>query len=194
MSEHPPQPPHSPQPPQPASIQAAVVQPTNTLGIVGFILSLLGFVGTCGLLSPIGLILSIIALRREPKGFAIAGLILGILGTIVFALAMLIFGVFALAFVGLLAAGITLSVPNLTTYSEIIQIEAAVEQYAKNNGGALPDSLTTAIGSNTELATDYWDQPYVYESLDSGQFRITSLGADGIAGTEDDITFTYDLK
>ena len=174
--------------------QPAATQPTNTLGIVGFILSLLGVVGTCGLLSPIGLILSIIALRREPKGFAIAGLILGILGSIVFLVTLLIFGVFALAFIGLLAAGISLSVPNLTTYSEMIQIQAAVEQYAKDNSGAVPDSLATAIGSNTELATDYWDQPYLYEDLGNGQFKITSLGADGMAGTDDDITFTYELK
>ena len=51
------------------------------MGVAGFVVSLVGFT-SLGLLSPIGLILSIIGMRREPKGLAIAGLVVGIVGTI----------------------------------------------------------------------------------------------------------------
>ncbi|MCA4135513.1 DUF4190 domain-containing protein [Arthrobacter sp. M4] len=59
--------------------------PGKTLGIVGFVLSLLGPLTT------IGLILSIVALVQSRKarannGFAIAGIIIGALGTIAGAL------------------------------------------------------------------------------------------------------------
>ena len=56
--------------------------PSNGLGIAGFIVSLVGIVGSCGLLCPVGLLMSIIAMRREPRGFAIAGLIIGLLGSL----------------------------------------------------------------------------------------------------------------
>ena len=66
--------------------------PSNGLGVAGFVLSLLGFLGTCGLLSPIGLILSLIALRKQPRGLAIAGVIIGAVGSLWFLVALLILG------------------------------------------------------------------------------------------------------
>ena len=45
---------------------------TNGLGLAGFIVSLVG-ICSGGVLSPIGLVLSIVGLFREPRGFAIAG-------------------------------------------------------------------------------------------------------------------------
>lgn len=55
------------------------VQSSNSLGVAGFILSLIGIV-LCGPLTLVGLILSLFALGRQPRGFAIAGLIIGVLG------------------------------------------------------------------------------------------------------------------
>ena len=55
--------------------------PSNSLGISGFVVSLAGVVVTFGFLCPIGLILSLIALRKEPRGFAVAGTIIGLLGS-----------------------------------------------------------------------------------------------------------------
>ena len=61
--------------------QAVIVeQPSNGLGTAGFICSLIGFL-TCGTLSPLGLLFSLIAVFKRPRGFAIAGLILGLLGS-----------------------------------------------------------------------------------------------------------------
>ena len=60
-----------------------VVQPapTNGLGIAGFIVSLVGFL-SCGLLSPIGFLLSLVGLTKQPRGFAIAGALIGAIGTL----------------------------------------------------------------------------------------------------------------
>jgi len=88
-------------------------QPTNVLGVLGFIISLIGLVGefgAClclpiifiGLLCPVGGILSAIGLRQEPKGLAIAGLVMGALGSIIW----IIFLVLVFGF-GLLAASET---------------------------------------------------------------------------------------
>ena len=61
----------------PASQQTVVVQqaPSNNLGLAGFITSLVSLL-SCGLLSPISLILSFIGLFKRPRGFAIAGTII----------------------------------------------------------------------------------------------------------------------
>lgn len=79
-------------------------QPTNMLGVLGFVLSLVGLVGEAGaclclpiviigLLCPIGAIVAAFGLRHEPKGMAITGLVLGIVGSIIWiVLLVLIFG------------------------------------------------------------------------------------------------------
>src|SRR4051794_22552278 len=64
---------------------------TNGLGIAAFIISLLA-IPTLGLLSPIALLLSMIALLRRPRGFAFAGFVLGLLGTAFIAAVFTIFG------------------------------------------------------------------------------------------------------
>ncbi len=58
--------------------QTVVVQqqPTNGLGVGGFVTSLVSLVFTCGLLSPISLILCFIAIFKKPRGLAIAGLVI----------------------------------------------------------------------------------------------------------------------
>jgi general secretion pathway protein G len=40
----------------------------------------------------------------------------------------------------------------------------------------------------TVLPLDPWDNPYQYESNDGTTYTITSGGADGVVGTEDDLT------
>src|SRR3954447_25698103 len=76
----PPQPQPAPQPGQPAPVNYTVVNapPTNGLGLAGSITSLVGIV-TCGVLSPVGLLLSLIGLLKSPRGFAVAGTVLGLI-------------------------------------------------------------------------------------------------------------------
>jgi hypothetical protein len=78
---------------------------SNGMGLAGFIISLVGLM-SCGLVSPIGLVLSWIGLSKEPKGLAIAGLVLGLLGSLWIVVA-LAFGLFGglLAVAGLSALG-----------------------------------------------------------------------------------------
>lgn len=74
----------TPQPqPNPYSGKPVVLPPPkeNGLGIAGFIVSAIGII-TCGVPSIFGVILSAIGLGKEPKGMAIAGLILGLIGLV----------------------------------------------------------------------------------------------------------------
>lgn len=57
----------------------------NSLGVAGLIVSIAGFF-TCGMLSPIGLLLSLVGLLKAPRGAAIAGSILGFFGSGLFVL------------------------------------------------------------------------------------------------------------
>lgn len=52
----------------------------NGVGLAGFIVSLVGFL-TCGCISPLGLFLSLIGACFAPRGFAIAGIVLGLIGS-----------------------------------------------------------------------------------------------------------------
>jgi hypothetical protein len=60
---------------------ATPIPKSNVLATVGLLTSLLGIV-TCGLISPLGALLSLIALRNEPRRVAIVGLVIGSLGSI----------------------------------------------------------------------------------------------------------------
>ncbi|HLS30357.1 MAG TPA: hypothetical protein VK021_05840 [Flavobacteriaceae bacterium] len=73
----------------------------NTMGITGFILALVAlFIGWIPILGwmvwVLGLIFSIVGLTKEPKGFAIAGLIISFLGIIL--LIILFMGILSLGF------------------------------------------------------------------------------------------------
>lgn len=54
---------------------------SNGLGTAGFVTSLVGLFFCCGLLSPIGLLLSVVALIQPPRGMAFAGTLLGAIGS-----------------------------------------------------------------------------------------------------------------
>lgn len=68
---------------QPAqSIHQTVIveSKSNGLGTAGFVVSLIGFL-TCGFISPLGLLFSIIGLFKRPRGLAAAGVVLGTIGS-----------------------------------------------------------------------------------------------------------------
>lgn len=56
----------------------------NTMGLVGFILSIVSLVFFFGIASPIALVFSLLGLKREPRGIAIAGTVISALGTALF--------------------------------------------------------------------------------------------------------------
>jgi len=164
-------------------------QPTNGLGLAGFICSLVGLVLTGGLLCPVGLILSLVALGRQPRGFAIAGVIIGLLGTCGGLLIIFAFGAIILAALGLSAAAVFIAMndPQRTELTvEMANIAQAVEQN-RDPKGILPASLTS-LGLAPGDLTDPWNNPYTYTFINEKPgYDIISHGQDGQSGTADDV-------
>jgi hypothetical protein len=166
---------------------------SNGLAIAAFVVALVGLLVTGGLLSPIGLILGLVALGRPGgRGFAITAIILGLLGScgalIAVALAV-IFGagliIAAIAFmVG--AAG---SMEHIDTAVSMTGVAAQVAEFRERTG-SFPESLEQLSLTAAELQ-DPWGHPLVYEAggADLG-FDLVSPGPDGVEGTDDDIRLT----
>lgn len=81
-----------------------------------------------------------------------------------------------------------------TTEASMKQIKNALQTYHLNNN-AFPPTLQSLIPSPLEQGSDLdsWDKPFYYSPTgkpgapkEQG-FTLISMGADGIAGTEDDI-------
>lgn len=151
----------------------------NTLGIVGFVLSIICVTAV------IGLPLSIIALRRRPRGLAIAGVVLG--------------AIFLLLQIGAVFLVLTFiedqkweSVSNWIDYNKSnSQIVTAATEYELKNG-RYPAKL-----SDLELGTDVTNDPwgnsyrlsYVKHPFDDSVLPyLQSAGKDGIWDNEDDPT------
>ena len=146
-----------------------VVKPTNGMGTTGFVLSLVGIVLTCGLLCPIGLILSLIALRKQPKGLAIAGTVIGAFGSIFVVLGVLAF-----------ASG---AFHEFLTETQIELATASIENAFEASSVLPTNEEGTALIGKYE---DAWDNALRYE-IDGTGYIITSAGKDGEFGTDDDI-------
>ncbi len=159
-------------------------RPTNGMGLAGFIVSLVGlFTGGC--LSPIGLVLSIVGLLKEPRGFAVAGLVISLLAVLGWVVGFIFLGVGAIAVV-LGTLGLTALMGEAQV--EFETIEAALqERYAEV--GAYPSDLD-GLGLAPEVLRNADDVPYQYTALATG-FELRDAGNDGVAGTADDTVLTY---
>jgi len=142
---------------------------SNPLGLVGFILSL-----TC-VLSPIGLILSIFGLFKNPKGFAIAGTVIGLLLTA-------ILGVSAWAIWQATQMSSPAVFANLQVDNSIV--EQQVERYQRETG-SLPRSLDD-VAIPPAIRSDPWGTDYRTESAGQGMWDFVSAGPDRQFGTADD--------
>jgi len=161
---------------------------SNGLGLAGFIVSLVGLV-SCGLIAPVGLILSLVALGKRPKGFAIAGVIIGLLGSIWFFLAFFVFGlaaIMALVGLGMIAA---IAVAAASIGENAMNIYGDIEAYYDANGAA-PMTLAD-IGTYTPAELeDNWGSPIRYQvSADGQEIWLRSDGKDKLPGTSDDFEF-----
>jgi Type II secretion system (T2SS), protein G len=162
---------------------------SNPLGIAGFVVSLIGLCSG-GMLSVVGLVLSIVAVFRRPRGFAIAGIILGVLGVMWIAAIMLIVGASVLMAVVL---GLVEGRGALETAVDSWQIKDAIIQYEEDNG-ALPTDLSEVSGIEAERLEDRWGRPYhVTIDTKNRQLEVVSDGPDGQAGTDDDVEMSFDF-
>lgn len=156
--------------------------PTNGLGVAGFAISLTGLVACGGFLSPIGLVLSLVALAKEPRGFAIAGSIIGLLGT---ALAITVILAFAGAIGSFSSGGWFGWSPTLDSiYTATYEIDS---HYAENSD-TLPDD-----DEGSDMVASYldeWGKPIRYRATPgsgSNAYELYSAGPDGMFDTGDDI-------
>lgn len=167
----------------------------NSLGMAGFVVSLVGLVCSLGVLSPVGLIISLFALGRKPRGFAIAGVVIGALGTCGLVIGIVLLPLIAVMLVaaGLTTGGLALASlggPGLEAQVEMAILGLNVEEHQKR-ANRYPTTLaegTTKIDPASELRIDAWKRPYVYACAPDGSaFRLYSLGPDGQPDTADDL-------
>ena len=157
-----------------------VVQPPkeNGFGLAGFIVSIAGLL-LCGIPSVFGVILSLLGLRKEPKGLAIAGLIIGLVGLL------------ELVLLGFFAFSAYQVAQNAGTIIQDFAIEASLTQQAQAIGDQWEDTeiLPTQAEGDEILKgkRDPIGNQIVYET-DGTSFTLRSAGADGTLQTEDDNT------
>jgi hypothetical protein len=165
---------------------------SNGLGVAGFVVSLVGFLFCMGVLCPIGLILSACGMRKEPKGLATAGLVLGIIGSMTSAI---IIGVFGLGVFTTCASclGVQSAVSSATqsvaTGTAIDSAKRKIDFYYGNHG----NMLATDVDGTTEISglTDGWNHSLRYSRKSATSFEIRSAGRDGRFDTRDDISRVF---
>lgn len=161
---------------------------SNSLGFAGFLCSLIGLVCTVGILCPIGFVLSLIGLRKEPRGFAIAGAIIGGIGSIgLVVMALLGFLATLLAMAGITAA-VKFTAPYINTVADGASLYHQVELY-KQAKGKLPATIDE-LEVDSSAKIDGWGNQYRYQLNPDGSFTILSDGPDSKKGTLDDISTT----
>src|SRR5215218_10075365 len=104
--------------------QTPYAQRGNGLGTAGFIVSIIGLFA-CGTLGPVGLTLSAFGMRKEPRGLAIAGLVIGIVGTLEL-LALIGFVIFAT--VATTRASVAFAA-TVGTFAEMQEAKTHIESY-----------------------------------------------------------------
>lgn len=157
--------------------------PSNGLGIAGFVVSIVGFLA-CPLIAPVGMIMSFVAMFREPRGFAIAGFVLGVLGSVWFLLIAVLFGAVLLVVGAAFAAH---GFQGVEATVEMIDVGNKVRQHERDTG-SLPAGLGDLSGLSEDEKTDPWGTTYVYERTADGKtFTLKSAGKDTQPGTTDDI-------
>lgn len=180
MGDIPPKPPEYVYVEQPEVVYLGEPPPSNAVGIVGFITSMLGLV-TCGLLSPIGFLISLCGLFKNPKGFASAGTILGLLGTLWLAIA----GYAIVMGLVMAKSAVETGVQTLATAAALERGRAEVESYRQENG-QLPDGIE---GNKLVLdIKDGWERPIRYAPDEDDKYVMRSAGPDGEFHTDDDMT------
>ncbi len=163
--------------------------PSNGIGITGFVVSLSGLLLCAGFLCPIGLLLSLIGLGKEPRGFAIAGTIIGLLGSLI-----ALFIVLAIA--GVISTGGSMFNFFSSQWQTQMTMDSAsweIDRHYTNNNNTLPDQATgTGIIANNGYYDD-WGMLLEYRPVtgSTSDYEIVSAGPDMQFGTNDDIFSPY---
>jgi hypothetical protein len=168
--------------PPPHRYAAYRPRPSNGLGVAGFTLSLVGLLATCGVLCPLGLLLSLFSLFRRPRGLAIAGTVIGLIGSI--------------WVVGVLLLLTTARMTRAERAEHVRCVDVTQAAFAQGNQlieihraeqGRLPDGVA---GNKLLLElTDGWGGSIRYDLEDGDKtYLLRSAGPDGEFDTADDLT------
>lgn len=158
---------------------------SNGLGLAGFITSLVGL-ASCGIISPLALLLSFFGMFKSPRGFALAGFVLGGLGTLWIA--------FVTAMTGAIVGAPMFSafnIPEVSTGARIVMSLGLVEEYRKQHGD-FPnlDAWQNMTQTAWFKTSDGWGEELQYSLDEEGNVEIRSAGPDGEFNTDDDMTST----
>ncbi len=193
MSQQPTPIPSAPSIPYPQYVMVPAVG-GNGLGVAGFFIAAIGLLIPTGIVALLGLLVSLVALGRAPRGFAGMGVLIGLVGTAIW---MAITGI---VIVGALAVGVAAvlfgSVAFVLMQPEIIEVSAdmfnvtiAAYEYEDKHGG-MPEGLDS-LGLSVSTTTDPWGNSYRYVITDDELgFDVISSGSDGIMGTDDDLALS----
>jgi len=173
---------------QPRPQAPAQRPPSNGLGVAGFVVSLVGVVATCGALAPVGLLLSLVAMFKKPRGFAFAGVVLGLIGTV---------QISVITLSGVAAAGFAAEQARM--HEQLGQREQAQIQIAglaervgvfHEQNARPPLALDLLPFVDASMLIDPWGRAFEFEPELDG-FTIRSVGPDGIGFTDDDVVQTW---
>lgn len=166
----------------------------NGLGVAGFFIAAIGLLIPTGIVALLGLLVSLVALGKSPRGFAGMGVLIGLLGTAVW------LAITGIAILGALTIGLgavvfgsvafVLMQPELIEVtSDMVNVTIAAIEY-EDEHGELPDGIDSMTLS-VSTTTDPWGNPYRYTIVeDEPGFDVISSGADGIMGTDDDVALS----
>lgn len=168
--------------------------PTNGLAIAGFIVAIAGlvmgmFFCPMTLLCPVGMVLSLIALARPPRGFAIAGVAVGAIGTIIPALLFFFFGAAILSMFSCLTMAAAAGVPAVRTQAAFSRAENDIKEFELNHQNAIPTDLEG--GPIIGRQQDGWRRPLRYTKRSDTSYELRSAGPDGVFENADDIVRNF---
>lgn len=154
-----------------------------SLATIGLLLATVGTVLTCGLLAPIGLAVSLFALKDKPRKTAIAGVMIGTMGVCL--LCVLAFAVYGIYF---MSAEEEHPIAELMDKVPLQRAQAQIEDWRKQN--AKPPSFDVGQRLIDDIP-DRWGRPILYLPVEEGYF-ILSAGEDGELLTADDVWLRND--
>ncbi len=155
----------------------------NRLGLIAFIFSLLGVFPLPLIGQLVGLICGIVAVRREPRGLAIAAIAISVLGgCLVLPLVMLP----ALLLPALAKARV--SARTAMTQSGAQQVQQSIDAFRAKRQ-RMPKDMVELAADVGWTATDGWDNEFRFVVLTKDGvegYEIYSAGEDGVWDTIDD--------
>ena len=167
------------------------VRERNGLGVVGFLIALIGLFIPTGIVALLGMLISLVALGKSPRFFAGLGVITGLFGTVIWLvitiLALLGLFVGSMAVVVFTAGAFIITQPEVVEVSsDMINVTMAVAEYEKKNN-KLPEDVAS-LGLGVSTLTDPWGNAYNYQLIDADPgFDVISSGVDGEFDTDDDM-------